>query len=81
MRQNLVQKIEGPIGVGARELRFEEENIANDPKHVASTLGRRNEFLDRLGEEQQAHLVLVADGRKGQHRSQLGHQGPLGLLA
>ena len=81
VRQNLVEKIEGPIGIGAREFCFEEENIADHPKHVASPLGRRHEFLDRLGEEQQSHLVLIADGRKSDDRCQLGHQSPLGLLA
>jgi hypothetical protein len=81
VRQHLVEEIERAVGVGTGELRPEEEDIPHDPQHVAASLGRGNELLDRLGEEQQPDLVLVADRGEREHGRKLGHQRPFRLLS
>ena len=70
-----------PFKIRPAPLRLEEQHLADDAQHVAAALARRDELLDLVGEQDQAHLVVVADGGEGEHRGDLGRQLALGLRA
>ena len=62
-------------------LRLEKQNLADDAQHVAAALARRDELFHLVGEQQQADLVVVADGGKGEHGGDFGGQFAFRLLA
>ena len=57
------------------------KHFANDAQHVAAAFARRDEFLHLVAEQQQADLVVVADGGEGEHGGDLGGEFALGLVA
>ena len=59
--------------------RLEEEHLADDPQDVTAAFAGRDELLDLVGEQDQPHLVVVADGRKRQHRGNFCRQLAFGL--
>ena len=61
--------------------RLEKQNLADDAQHVAAAFARRNELLHLVGEQEQADLVVVADGGEGEHGGDLGGEFAFGLLA
>src|SRR6266568_2098583 len=75
------QKFQRTVQIRAATAGFEEQHFPDDPQDVTSAFAWRNEFLDFIGEQNQADLVVIADGRKRQHRGNLGGQLALGLLA
>ena len=61
-----------PGQVGAAARRFEVEQLADDTQDVAVALLGGDVHLHAVGEDEAAHLVLVADGAKGEHAGHLG---------
>ena len=61
-------------------LRLEKQDFADHAQDVAAPLARRDEVLNLIREEQEPHLVVVADRRERQHAGDLGRQFALGLL-
>ena len=62
-------------------LRLKEQHFADDAQDVAAAFARRDEFLHLVGEQNQADLVVVADGGEGEHGGDLGGEFALGLVA
>ena len=56
------------------------EDIPHDPHHVGPALARREIFFRPVGEDDEPHLVIVLDGRKGENRCDLAGYLGLGLL-
>ena len=59
---------------GPPRLRLEADQFADDGQDMAAPLFRGDEFLDPVGEEDAAHLVVVLRGREGQHGGDFGLQ-------
>src|SRR5881397_2095937 len=51
--------------------RLELQDVAHETQHVLLALARRHETLHAVGEEQQAHLVVVANRRERDRRRHL----------
>ena len=76
---DLVEVLQGGGEVRAPAFGLVEEHFPDDPQDVSAALLRRQEKLDRVGEEQEPHLVAVADGAEGEHAGDLGGEFALGL--
>ena len=74
------QKLQCAIQVGAAPFRLEEQDLADYPQHVLPALARWNEFFDLVGEQNQPHLVVVANCGKRQHRRDFRSQFAFGLF-
>src|ERR1035441_5403149 len=79
MRRYPQQKLQRAVQVRAPMTRLEEQHLAYDAQNVPAPFARRNELLNLVREEDQPHLVVVADGREGHHRRYLRGQLPFGL--
>lgn len=73
--------MKGGIEVGALLAWFEEKNFADDAEDVFAAFFRRDVFLDFAGEEDQANLVVIADGGEGEDGGDFGGEFALGLFA
>ena len=76
-----VQNIERFAKTGPAPGGLKEQDFADHAQDVAASFFGRDIFLDLLGEKNQAHLVVVADGGEGQHGGDLGRQFAFGLRA
>ena len=70
-----------PIQVCAAPFRLEEQHFTDDAQDVAAAFARRNEFFHLVAEEDEANLVIVANGGEGEHGGDLGGEFALGLVA
>jgi len=66
--------------VRARTFRMEIEHLSDDIQDMLAAILRRNIFLNTVGEEDHADLVVVLDGREGDRRRNLSGQLPFHLL-
>ncbi len=78
-RDDAIQIFQRQADVGALSLRLMIQQLAQHPQHVALAFFRRHEFLDAVGENNQADLVVVLDRRERQQGAQFG--GDVGLHA
>ena len=62
MREDAQHELERAVQVRGAFARLVKENFANYPQHVFAALARRDEFFHTLGKEQEADLVVIADG-------------------
>ena len=81
MGGDAAEEFEGLVDVGGVVLRLEEKNFADDAQDVAAAFAGRDVFLDDVGEEDEADLVVVADGGEGEDGGDLGGEFALGLGA
>ena len=79
--QNLAGVFEGDLRVGAVVLRLEVKNFADEAKHVLAAFLRRDEQFDLVGVNQQADLVVILDGGKGEESRERCHDFAFHLLA
>ena len=75
------QELDRLIEVGTVSAWLEEENFADDAEHVFAAFAWRDEFLDGIAEQDEAHLVVVANGGEGEHRCDFGGEFAFGLIA
>jgi hypothetical protein len=66
-------KSSGAARFGPPSARLEEEDFPDHPEDVGPALGRRDVEFDLIREEDQAHLVVVANGGERQHAAEFGH--------
>ena len=58
-------------------LRFEVENFADEAKHVLAAFFGRDEQFDLVGVNEEAYLVVVLDGGKGEECRERCHDHKL----
>ena len=81
MRQNATHEFQRLDQIRSAPLRLKKQDFADDAQDVAAAFARRDEFLHFIGEQQQADLVVVADGGEGEHGRDLGGEFAFGLRA
>src|SRR5262249_45033093 len=67
------QSVEDPQGLadaGAREVRLEEEDFANQAEDMADALARRDKLLDTVGKMEQTDAIVIRNGAEGQNGRQ-----------
>ena len=75
--QHVHQMIERDFQIRARGLLFMGKQIPDQAEDMFATFLGRNEQLDLIREEQQAHLVVVLNSGKGHHGTNFGSNLPL----
>ncbi len=81
MRQNAAHEFQRLDQICSAPLWLKKQDFADDAQNVAAAFARRDEFLDFIAEQQEADLVVVADGGKGEHGCDLGGEFAFGLRA
>ena len=71
--QNLAGILQRHLRVGAVVLRLEVKNFADEPQHVLAAFLRRDEQFDLVGVNEEADLVVVLDGGKGEESRERCH--------
>ena len=81
VRQHAAHEFQRLDQIRPAPFRLEKQHFADDAQHVAAAFARRNEFFHLVAEEDEADLVVVADGREREHGGDLGGEFALGLVA
>ena len=79
--QNLAGIFEGDLRVGAVVLRLEVKDFANEAQHMLAAFFGRDEQFDLVGVNEEADLVVVLDGGKGEESRECCHDFAFHLLA
>ena len=77
--EETVHVVERVGQVRAFSLWLEVENFPDDAEDVVATLARGHVGLDPVGEDEQADLVVIPAGGKGEHTGDFRGQLPLGF--
>ena len=76
---DFVQVAQSERGISAPALRLEIQDFANESQGVRAAFLRRDVKLDRVGEEQQADLVVIPDRAEGEETCNLSREFALRL--
>src|SRR5437773_5283576 len=76
---DLIQVIERQRWFRSASLRFEKQNLTDEPQSMGPAFFWRNEKFNAIGKENEADLVIVSDRAEGEQAGDLCGQLTLGL--
>ena len=79
VREDAKHVFQSGVQVRAAPVRFIKKNFADHTQDVLAAFARRDKFFHAFAEQDEAHLVIVADGGEGEHGGDFGGQLAFGL--